>query len=99
MPRSSKPQIKLLRKRLDELGVRAHFDALAGQASAVEIRVKGAATDHSSLASTELADAARSLVAGEIVAVQIRFHQDGAWWCDTVMRAGDGFRLVRMHQG
>ena len=36
---------------------------------------------------------------GEIVAIQIRFFQDDDWWSDTVMRADDGFRLVRMREG
>jgi hypothetical protein len=32
------------------------------------------------------------------LAVQLRFCQDGVWWCDTVVRKGDTYRLVRMEQ-
>ena len=91
--------VKLVRKKLDADGVAAHLRSVAEQGQALEIRVKGA-VDHYSEATTDALDAVgRRLVAGEIVALQIRFFQDDAWWSDTVMRADDGFRLVRMPEG
>ncbi|MCA9677207.1 MAG: hypothetical protein KC464_19435 [Myxococcales bacterium] len=38
------------------------------------------------------------MTAGELVAVQLRFFLADAWWCDTIVRKGDDFRLVRMQQ-
>ncbi len=96
-PPGEKP-VKLVRKRLDDIGLRAHFDWLAAEASAVEIRIKGKPTAHSDVATDSLDEVSRRLQAGELVAVQIWYVHDGAWWCDTVMRAGDSFRLVRMRQ-
>lgn len=43
-------------------------------------------------------EALRSLVAGEVRAVQLRYVHDGARWCDTLMRTDKGTRLVRMAQ-
>jgi len=98
-PRDPKP-IKLLRKRLDAPGLVAHLGVLAAEAQAIEIRIKGAVGAYSADATAEhLDELGRRLVAGEIVAVQLRFFQDDDWWCDTLMRAGDDFRLVRMRQG
>ena len=91
--------LRLDRKRLDAAGVAEHFESLATTAQAIEIRFKDDETTHSDAAATELAEAARRLCAGEVLAVQIRFYQDDAWWCDTVIRRGDSYRLVRMRQG
>ncbi len=87
------------RKRLDDAGLEAHFETLATRAQAIEIRYKDDATSHSDAAAAELGEAARRLRAGEVLAVQIRFFQDDDWWCDTVLRRGDSYRLVRMRQG
>lgn len=94
-----KVPIKLDRKRLDDAGVATHLEALAASAEAIEIRVKGGATDYSDAAGPELAEVARRLLAGEVLAVQVRFFADGDWWCDTITRRGDTYRLVRMRQG
>lgn len=96
-PFDNKP-VKLVRKRLDDAGVAAHFKWLASQAQAIEIRIKGAVAGYSEATTEQLEDAGRRLRAGEIVAVQIRFLQGDDWWCDTLMRAGESFRLVRMRQ-
>jgi hypothetical protein len=91
--------VKLVRKRLDADGVNAHFQALAATAQQPEIRIKGGATRQSDATSGSLDEVVRQLVAGEIVGVQVRFFDAGDWWIDTVMRARDGFRLVRMREG
>lgn len=96
--RTDDQRIKLLRKRLDADGVTAHFESLAQCAEAIEVRTKAGAAARSSAADTELDEARRRLLAGEVTAVQIAFFADGAWWCDTLMRRGDSFRLVRMRQ-
>jgi hypothetical protein len=94
---AAKP-IKLIRKRLDDTGLAEHFASLAAEAKVVEIRIKGAAAGYSEAATGSLQEAARRLAAGEISAVQIQFLSGEQWWTDTVMRAADGFRLVRMRQ-
>ncbi len=91
--------VKLLRKRLDDAGVEAHLRSLAAQAQQIEIRIKGAIDRYSDATTDTLEAVGRRLVAGEVVAIQIRFFQDDDWWSDTVMRADDGFRLVRMREG
>jgi hypothetical protein len=96
-PTTQKP-IKLLRKKLDAAGVEAHFDSVASQAQAVEVRIKGAAEGYSSADTAQLEETGRRLRAGDIAAVQLRFFQDDAWWCDTVMRVKESYRLVRMRQ-
>ena len=90
--------VKLVRKRLDHAGVEAHFAALRRDAQALEIRIKSAVAVNSEATSSDLDEIARRLREGEIVAVQIRFFQEEAWWCDTVVRKGDDYRLVRMQQ-
>lgn len=89
---------KLVRKRLDDAGVEAHFAEVAAQGQALELRVKDAAAHYSSATAEQLHDAGLRLRQGAIAAVQLRFFRDGDWWCDTVMRAADGYRLVRMRQ-
>lgn len=93
----SKP-VRLRRLRLDDAGVREHFNTVGRDGQEIEIRVKGAAAANSDESSTQLRDAVDRLIAGEIFAVQVQFFQDGDWWSDTVMRRGDDFRLVRMKQ-
>lgn len=91
--------VKLVRKRLDAAGVAAHVQALAATATELEVRSKDDVA-HTSDASTESRSAlAGRLVAGELAALQIRLFADGAWWTDTLLRAGDHFRLVRMREG
>lgn len=91
--------LRLDRRRLDDVGLAEHFETLARTAQEIEIRFKDDETTHSDAAAAELDEAARRLRAGDVVAVQIRFYQEGSWWCDTVMRRGDSYRLVRMRQG
>jgi hypothetical protein len=95
-PGSPQAPAKLIRKRLDDAGVEAYFASLAG-ATELELRVKGTALAHSD-AATELAVVAAQLRSGAVLAVQLRFALDGMWWCDTVVRKGDTYRLVRMEQ-
>ncbi|MGE5186726.1 MAG: hypothetical protein ACM31C_31950 [Acidobacteriota bacterium] len=97
MPPDGKP-VKLVRKRLDADEVAAHLRSLAEHAQQIEIRIKGAIDRYSDATTDALDEVGRRLVAGEIVAIQIRFFQDDAWWTDTVMRAAEGFRLVRMRE-
>jgi hypothetical protein len=94
----TKMPLKLVRQRLDAAEVMAHFAALARVAEAIEVRVKHGETHYSEVARADLEQVARRLCAGDVLAAQVRFFQEDAWWCDTVMSRGDSYRLVRMKQ-
>jgi len=91
--------VKLVRKRLDPEGLVSHLRALAAHATEIEIRVKGVLARSSDATTDSLDAVGRQLVTGEIAAVQIRFFENDDWWSDTLLRAKDGFRLVRMREG
>ena len=91
---------KLVRERLDADQVVAHLSELAASTADLEIRTKGAVAGYSDATTDPLAVIAQRLVAGELVAVQVRFARDDRWWSDTLMRAKDSsYRLVRMREG
>jgi hypothetical protein len=79
---------------LDRGEVRALLDALAAEARIEQIRLRGPARQRSEQALT-LQDAERALFAGESSAVQIVYRFAGAAFCDTLLRRGERFRLVR----
>lgn len=97
-PPDDKP-VKLERTRLDAAELEAHLRSLAATAQHIEVRVKGAVAHYSAATTDSLEDVGRRLLAGEIVAVQIRFFEHDDWWSDTLMQAKDGYRLVRMREG
>lgn len=98
MPGRTKVPTKLLRKKLDEAGVKAHFASLALLMPAPEVRVKASHTAYSTGAETDLADAVDRLLDARLTAVQVRFEKDGVEVCDTIVRVPGGFRLVRIRQ-
>jgi len=91
--------VKLVRERLSATELEAHLRELAATARDVELRIKGAVAGYSESSTDPLEALGRRLVAGEIVAVQIRYFRDDDWWSDTLMQAANGFRLVRMREG
>ncbi len=96
-PTDEKP-VKLVRKRLDAAALGEHLRSIVAHAEVIELRVRDALGHRSEAASETLEVVARRLLAGELEAVQLRYVQDGEPWCDTVMRTGDDFRLVRMRE-
>jgi hypothetical protein len=74
--------------------VRALLAALTAKARIEQIRLRGPAGQRSEQALT-LPDAERALFAGEASAVQILYRFAGAAFCDTLLRRGEHFRLVR----
>ncbi len=97
-PRDDTP-VKLVRKRLDDEGLASYLRSFVACTEAIEVRVKSAATRSSDATTEPLDVVGRRLATGAITAVQIRFFEDDGWWCDTLLRAKDGFRLVRMREG
>lgn len=90
---------KLLRERLDADGVAAYLRDLAARAPDLEVRIQSANARQSDASTESLEGIGRKLVAGEIAGIQIRFAEGDGWWCDTLRRAKDGYRLVRMREG
>ncbi len=95
---SNHTSTKLLRKRLDGAAVAEHLNQISVHARSLDIRVKDTATHYSAAAAAQLVEVTQQLVAGNLAGIQVRYQRDGAWWCDTVTRAGDVFRLVRARQ-
>ena len=91
--------VKLVREKLDASQLAARLRELAATAKHVELRVKGAVAAYSDATADSLEEVGRRLLAGELVAVQIRFFADDEWWSETLMQAKDGYRLVRMREG
>lgn len=81
---------------LDADGLAALFADLAALPGAVEVRLKAAPTQRAEDAGTALERAHGLLRDGLVRGVQLIYAFDGQVWCDTLLRRGDGFALVRM---
>jgi ferredoxin-type protein NapG len=81
---------------LDEIGLRALFRDLHSLADVEEIRVKRGAERRAGEAAPSLRDALGLLLGGQVRGVQIRYRYRGEAWCDTVLAAPGGHRVVRM---
>ncbi len=80
---------------LEEAGIDKLFEDLSSAAELLEVVVKAGATTRCAGTVRSL-DAARDALRSEDVrGVQLRYRFDGRVWCDTLMRAGRGARLVR----
>jgi ferredoxin-type protein NapG len=80
----------------DDDGLRALFRDLASLAEIEEIRLKQAADLRAAPASPNLDDALALLLAREVRGAQLRYRFGGESWCDTVLSAPSGHRVVRM---
>lgn len=76
--------------------IRRLFADLEALTDVLEIRVKGAAREHSGAAPSDLASACDLLLHDHVRAVQIIYHYQGEDWSDTLMRTPKGNRLLRM---
>jgi hypothetical protein len=65
-------------------------------ASIIDVRVKGAPAHHAGEPSASFEQAIADLERGSIAGVQVRYLHKGEEWWDTLMRAPQGFRLVRV---
>ncbi len=78
---------------LDDAGLDALSADLTTLAEDLEVRVK-ATPGHS--APGDLRDALDALRAGAARAVQVSYRYQGRPWIDTILRAPDGWRVVRI---
>lgn len=81
---------------LDGAAVEALFADLAEHTTIGEIILKGGPTERGRVVQPSLAEAAAALASGTVRGVQIRYLHEGREWWDTLMRVGDGVRLVRI---
>jgi hypothetical protein len=77
-------------------GVDDLFADLAALAQVDEILVRDQGAVRATAAPPELGPARRALREGRAAALQIRYRHEGTAWCDTLLRAGDEVRLVRV---
>jgi hypothetical protein len=70
------------------------FSDLGSLPQVLEIRVKGHATAYGVEVPPSLDEARAALGAG--ASVQLRYSHQGSLWCDTLMPASGGVRLVRV---
>jgi len=68
---------------------------LAAAATVEEVLMKGGAEARAHGATSDLAAVRKALSDGRITGAQIRYLHEGVRWTDTLLRAGDGVRLVR----
>ena len=85
---------ELAQGMLDAAGLEALFRDLAACAIVEELQVKGGAQAYATGAGT-LEGAWAALEHGGARGVQLRYRFQGQDWVDTILRAGNGWRLVR----
>ncbi|MFN7135303.1 MAG: hypothetical protein ACK4N5_24730, partial [Myxococcales bacterium] len=72
------------------------FTDVGACAELVEIMFKGGEQRYAQSARRDLTLAGEALLAGAVVAVQLRYRYRGVEWWDTLLREQAGVRLVRM---
>ncbi len=90
------PLPELHAAKIDAATLAALLEDLEAFTQIEEVLVKGGARTFAPLGDAGLRAAAELLVRGEIRGFQVRYRHEGAEWRDTLLRDGEGFRLVRM---
>lgn len=65
-------------------------------AEVLDVRLKRRASERADDEALSLRDAMQLLVEGDALGLQVRYVHGGAEWWDTVLRAGGGYRLIRV---
>lgn len=92
----SEPLPVLHAGELDAATLAALFDDLETHAEVLDVLVKAGAGAHADTTPVPLREAQRRLGSGELRGIQIRYRYGGAEWRDTLLRSGNGVRVVRM---
>jgi hypothetical protein len=79
--------------RLDDL-----LGDIEAATEVLDVMVKGHPVACAGHVGRDLAAARSALRDGTAIAVQIRYRHKGAEWRDTLMRVGDGVRVVRIQR-
>ncbi len=90
------PLPEVVRALLDRDAVARLLAEIAAGGEDVEVQVKQAAEGYTDPAHPTLEDARALLDAGAVYAVQVRYRLAGTEWCDTLLSASGGARLVRI---
>lgn len=87
----------MIQSSLDSSGVRETVRTIAKQAHYLDVTVhtkqEPAAARHASIE-----DALALLLSGGAVAIRLSYRVDDDAWSDTLTRAADGFRLLRVRR-
>jgi hypothetical protein len=62
----------------------------------LSVQLKGAAQAYASKESVTLGEAREALLAQRVHGVQVRYTHGGKQWCDTLLAAGEGARVIRV---
>ncbi len=81
---------------LDERQLEGLFADLAARVTVTGIVTKGGELQRAVADLITLEQAHAWLVARAVHGVQVRYLFDGRAWCDTLLRAGEQVRLIRM---
>ncbi len=81
---------------LDDETIRRVLDDLAACAEVLEVRLKAAAERHADAAPLSLDRARAAFLDGHARGLQVHYRFGGDEWTDTLLRSGQGVRLVRM---
>lgn len=88
------PEAELYDAVIDDATLARWVDDLCAFARVDRVMEKGGATRHAGQSADISASVAR-LRAGEIRALQAWYRHDESTWCDTVLPAPGGWRMVR----
>jgi hypothetical protein len=85
-------------KVIDRATLTQLFTELQSHARILSVREKGGAMQYAGEELQDFGLLQTRLVTGATHAVQVRYLYDGQEWCDTLLRAHDGWKLLRMKQ-
>ncbi|MBI4510170.1 MAG: hypothetical protein HY698_11090 [Deltaproteobacteria bacterium] len=94
----TRDRVRLQRKALDAGGLMTYIQDISQHASELTLRSKRAKDGQSDACVASLDTLADQLLRGELAAVQLRYRRDGESYCDTLMTATNGYRLVSMKE-
>lgn len=81
---------------LDDATLDRLLEDIAAAAEGVLVTVKRRRDAHAEGGEVSIADVASLLRSGSAAGVQLRYRFDGTAWCDTLIAAPEGVRLVRI---
>jgi hypothetical protein len=93
------PLAPVWEKLIDRSTLTQLFVELKSHSRILSIRQKGGTQRYAGEEELDLASVYTRLVNGVVHGVQVRYLYDGQEWCDTLLRAHDGWKLLRMKQG
>jgi hypothetical protein len=81
---------------LDRDGLLALISDVEAVGTLLGLTIKRGARAHGDDRAPPLHEAVQALLDGSASGLQLRYLHEGRQWWDTIMRMGDGFRVVRI---